>query len=149
MRIWTRKSASIQPRTSLRKSDVSCRSRGADGCEVVARLVLWLLTRLQSEGGRIPNSPMMHLGEFQQNFVKILSNFSKFFINFCIQYSIFQNLQNSGEKNSVKFCKTFCKILRISENFAKFCKIRQKVSKFLQVFALFFFRNLQNLLARR
>ena len=60
-----------------------------------------------------------------QNFVKISSNFSKIFMNFCIQYSIFQHFSKSTH-----FCKilqNFCgflKILQILQNFAKFSEIR-------------------------
>ena len=56
-----------------------------------------------------------------QNFIKMLSNFSKIFTNFCIQYnifSIFQILQDSA-----KFCWKFCNIL---QNFADdFLKIKK------------------------
>ena len=79
------------------------------------------------------------LAKFCQNFVKISPNFSKIFINFCIQYSIFQHFSKSTHfcKILQKILQNFAKFLRISENFAKFCKICQKMSKFLQNFPIF------------
>ena len=78
---------------------------------------------------------------FQQNVVKISVNFSKIFINFCIQYSIFQHFSKSTH---------FCKILqKILQNFAIFCGFL----KFLQNFAnfseirIFFFANFAELVA--
>ena len=93
------------------------------------------------------DSPALHglkdavkfLSKFCQHFVKIAPNFSKIFINFCIQYSIFQHFSKSTHfcKILQKILQNFAKILRISENFAKFCKICQKMSKILQIFPIF------------
>ena len=86
-----------------------------------------------------PRSTDRILSEFCQNLVRILSNFSKISINFCIQYSIFQHFSKSTHfcKILQKILQNFAKFLRISENFAKFCKICQKMSKFLQIFPIF------------
>ena len=65
-----------------------------------------------------------------QNFVKISLNFSKIFINFCIQYSIFQHFSKSTH---------FCKILqKILPNFAKCWKIFRKLSKIWKKIAEFY-----------
>ena len=65
------------------------------------------------------------LSKICEEFVKISSNFSKIFTNFCIQYSIFQHFSKSTHfcKILQKILQHFAKFLRISENFAKFCKI--------------------------
>ena len=84
--------------------------------------------------------------KFCQN-LSISSNFSRIFINFCIQYSIFQHFSKSTRfcKILQKILQNFAKILRISENFAKFSENCQNFGKNFQ----FFSRNFQNLLARR
>ena len=80
-----------------------------------------------------------HCRPASQNFVKSSPNFSKLFINFCIQSSIFQHFSKSTHfcKILQKILQNFAKFLRISENFAKFCKTCQKMSKFLENFAVF------------
>ena len=82
---------------------------------------------------------LARMWKFCQNFAKNSSNSSKIFINFCIQYSIFQHFSKSTHfcKILQKILQNFAKFLRISENFAKFCKICQKMSKFLQNFPIF------------
>ena len=84
---------------------VGCEARGYAKTQEVALLL---------ESGCLLQAPADVSLSICQNFVKISSNFSKTFINFCLQYSIFQHfsaffkiyifLQNSA-KNSAKFCK--------------------------------------------
>ena len=140
MRIWTRKSASIQPRTSLGKSDgvvASWKSfqmtfqqpavdpalglvQGGLEAAVVLALVAVDLCCCWSDQTKTAI------------FVKFLSNFSKIITNFCIQDSIFQRFSESTRfykilskfcQNSVKILQHFVKFLQIfgffSENFPK------------------------------
>ena len=146
MRIWTRKSAPIQPRTSLWKSDVSWLP--SDWREEVVRL---LRGKRRPRGPRRPArlparsamssapsaTPILLDSKFCQNFIKISSNnFSKIFIIFCIQYSIFQHFSKSThfckilQKKYAKFCKFFA-------DFWKFCKILQNLPKNLKIFTIF------------
>ena len=136
MRIWTRKSASIQPRTSLRKSAVSWPAELAhkfetvDGAAIAGKDYEVLLPELPGLG---------FLSNFGQHSVKISLNLSKICINSCIQYSIYQHFSKSTNfcKILQKILQNFAKLLRISENFRKFCEICQKMSKFLQKFQKF------------
>ena len=133
MRIWTRKSASIQPRTSLGKSAVAWPHVGAtrDGPRPGGLLARGPRHDDHDPGGslrqRLRGQPRLARQRrawlwrgqilskffFFLFFLKISSNFSKNFINFCIQYSIFQHFSISThlckilQKNSAKFCKNF------------------------------------------
>ena len=116
MRIWARKSALIQPRTSLGKSGRSCLQRLGVG-HLAGAVVRRAPQRLRG--------PVHDLSKF----VKILSDFSKIITNFCTQYSIFQHFRNL--QDFAKFCKipvNFTKKLKISEHF-------QTLAKFWEIFA--------------
>ena len=150
MRIWTRKSASIQPRTSPGKSDgvaaQRCPARGRGHSEAMGS---------GEERCRESWAALQRPGHFlicvvEGIFVKFLSNFcqisaksSQFFASKVAFFSIFQNLLDFA-----KFCKTpamffvfFSKFCIFSENFQKILKIFAKFREILQIFA--------NLLARR
>ena len=150
MRPWTRKSAPIQPRTSLRKSDVSwpgvtrpggVELRGAADSWVAAAHRVDVAGEVSKNQAAAAQRFQHHLdwilAKFCQNFVKISSNFSKIFINLCIQYSIFQHFSKSTHfcKILQKILQNFAKILRISENFAKFSENCQKFCKVLHFLA--------------
>ena len=134
MRTWTRKSASIQPRTSLRKSAVSwpasrCHSVGDSGCggteagSPKLRSISLSCPRVEEDPTR--GSILL---KFCHNSVKIAPNFSKFFIIFCIQYSIFQHFSKSTRFCEIlpKFLQNFVNFLRNSEKSANICKICQQ-----------------------
>ena len=148
MRIWTRKSASIQPRTSPGKSDgVVAHPGGAPAEALRQRLGAgWR----RAAGFRGPRALGPGRREFLsivcQFFVNVLSFFcqisaksSKNFASNIAFFSIFQNLQDF-----TKFCKK-------SANFAKFCIFSENFQKILKIFAKFreILQNFANLLARR
>ena len=133
MRVWTRKSALIQPRTSLRESALSWPASRAPASaphmrRVMAPTICSFCTHTRHcRSGRPPRPGILtkFCQNFRQIFVKFSSNFNEIFINFCIQYSIFQRFSKSTHfcKILQKILQIFAKILRISENLAKFCKI--------------------------
>ena len=127
MRIWTRKSASIQPRTSLRKSDVS-----------------WPRARFRPRQLRPEQRP----ATTQHSFGGSFSAGSKpIFASKAAFFSIFQNLQENhllaskfwkflpkNWKILQKFCKNFDIFWQILQNFAKFSEIRKNFAKFCRIF---------------
>ena len=142
MRIWTRKSALIQPRTSPRKSAGSwpaisrqCTGECAPGCAGTDS------SSRQRTATVEPCALSLALvaEKFCQNFLEISSNFSKIFKNFCIQCSIFQHFSKSTLfckilLKNLKFLQKFGGFLKILQNFAKFAEKCQKFCKFLQIF---------------
>ena len=85
--------------------------------------------------------------QFCQNLSKSRQNLAKFpwiFASNIAFFSIFQNLQVP-----VKICKKSANVCKNFTDFWKNCKILQNLSKSVKIFADFFCRNLQNLLARR
>ena len=112
MRIWTRKSASIQPRTSYGKSDVSW-------------LCSWLRRPFLRAGGATTHHSFQ--GSFSAGSTPIFATKA----SFC---SIFRDLQENHLLAS-KFCKF------LPKNFAKSCKIfnifskiKMKICKILNFF---------------
>ena len=132
MRIWTRKSASIQPRTSLGKSAVSWPQELRRGCEVrriraddlpwgdrsvlIGRL---FVAQCRGEGRGPPPGATTHhsfRGSFSAGSKPIFASKYAFF-------SIFQNLQENHFLAS-KFSKFLPKNWKILQNFdifGKFC----------------------------
>ena len=76
-------------------------------------------------------------GELSKNFVKSSSNFSKIFINCCIQYSIFQHFSKSTNfcKILQKILQKICGFLKNLQKFAKFAKKYQNCAKFCNFLA--------------
>ena len=147
MRIWTRKSASIQPRTSRRKSDCEDGELRQSAMDQMARhqarspgpvFANDLLAGLVQPH---PEARSSRLSEFCQNFVKFQQNFHNFWHpiqHFSAFFEIYKKII-FPRANFAKFCQNFGKILaKSSENFCKFCQIQKKFCKILQ-----------NLLARR
>ena len=122
MRIWTRKSASIQPRTSLRKSDVS-----------------WLIG---------PTTAPSVLGHDTALFRRLVLGWIN--ADFRVQIRIFQHFSKSTRKSSsrgqilskfllknAKVCKFFDIFWQILQNFVKFSEIRKNFAKFCRILQKF------------
>ena len=130
MRIWTRKSALIQPRTSLGKSDGVVAHRGA-GHEHV-RVEPEQEVHLRERPRRITLCEARSRLD-QRRFSRPNTHFAAFFKLYKKIIFSRANLQNFA-----KISRNFAKILRIFENFQKKCKIlRKKLQKFCRIFTKF------------
>ena len=130
MRIWTRKSASIQRRTSLGKSDVSRLKRInrdlAASAEAVASANGAELAAADARGWRFTTCFAPAVARTQQSFGGSFSAGSKpIFASKYAFFSIFQNLQEYH-----LLASKFCKILQKKIVFF-FCKICLRENDFL------------------
>ena len=138
MRIWTRKSASIQPRTSLRKSDVSwpalsSRARAGPRAPDPRRrpglekhiALLEARSRLDQRRFSRPNTHFSAFFDISVPAASLRHDTSLFprlvlgWINadFRVQIRIFQHFSSSTRKSSSR--KQICESL---QNFTEFCK---------------------------
>ena len=152
MRIWTRKSASIQPRTSLGKSAVSgsdMRLQASGGgarlgaCGALARAggvksVVGSRACIVVSPSPLHGHDTITLSEARSRLDR--RRFSRPRPHFLAFFKIYKKITfsraNSGNfcQKIGKFCKNFDIFWQILQNFAKFSEIRKNFAKFCRIF---------------